>query len=84
MLEAARMLHEFKHRLRQIHISEVNTASRHERLSDAAIFAFREVATLIPEAVVLILETPTPEAEIRREMERVELIFDSSLVATGT
>ncbi len=44
MTEAYRMLKKFQHRLKQIHISEVNTASQHDPISYAAKVAFQEVA----------------------------------------
>ena len=81
MLEAAWILTEFGSKVRQVHVSEVNTASRHERLSDAVIFSFREVAHLIPKDAVLILETPTPEDEISREIRRATEIFVPDTVA---
>lgn len=40
MSQAAAILHEFGPRLRQLHVSEVNTRSRHEPLNMAAIHAF--------------------------------------------
>ena len=71
MTEAYLMLKEFGSRLRQVHVSEVNTRSKHDRLSYASLLAFREVADLIPEDVPLILETPVLEAQIETEILRV-------------
>ena len=58
-------------KLRQVHVSEVNTRSKHDCLSYASILAFREVAHLIPEDVPLILETPVLEKDIEAETEKV-------------
>jgi hypothetical protein len=71
MLEAYRILHRFGDRLREIHISEVNTASRHERLSYPAVLAFRDVAWLLQEHpdVAVILETPVEESEMQQQAE---------------
>lgn len=71
MTEAWLILREFGSRLRQVHVSEVNTRSKHDRLSYASILAFQEVAHLIPESVPLILETPVPEGDIEEEIARV-------------
>lgn len=59
----------------QVHISEVNSFSRHEPLTSAAIEASRRVADLVPEHVPIILETlidqgqSTIEEQIRRASE---------------
>ena len=71
MTEAWLILREFGSKLRQVHVSEVNTRSRHDCLSYASILAFQEVAHLIPEGVPLILETPVPEGDMRVEIEKV-------------
>jgi len=49
MTEAYLILREFGSKLRQIHVSEVNTASKHDPLSYASIMAFQDVAHLIPD-----------------------------------
>jgi hypothetical protein len=71
MTEAWAILRQFGSKLRQVHVSEVNTRSKHDRLSYASILAFQEVAHLIPESIPLILETPVSEAEIDEEIARV-------------
>src|SRR5205807_3488982 len=48
MSEAAQILLQFKARLRQLHISDVNAQSKHDPLSLEAVMAFRRVASLIP------------------------------------
>ena len=47
-----------------VHVSEVNTRSKHDVLSYTSILAFQEVAELIHSEVPLILETPVGEPEI--------------------
>lgn len=71
MTEAHFILKRFGDRLRQVHVSEVNTRSKHDPLSLASILAFQEVADLIPDDVPLILETPVPEDQIAFELDRV-------------
>lgn len=57
MLEAISMLRQLGSRLRQIHISEVTTACRHESLSLAAVRAFERIAPRVPEQVPVIIES---------------------------
>jgi hypothetical protein len=71
MTEAYLILREFGSKLCQVHVSEVNTHSKHDSLSYAAIRAFQEVAHLIPEEVPLILETPISETEMDCEIAKV-------------
>ena len=70
MTEAYFILKRFGRRLQQVHLSEVNTRSKHDPLSLASILAFQEVAPLIPEEVPIILETPVPEDQIEFEVEQ--------------
>lgn len=70
MTEAYMLLKAFGGRLRQIHISEVNTSSKHDRISKGAVLTFKEVSHLIPATVPVILETPVDEGEIEEELER--------------
>jgi hypothetical protein len=71
MTEAYLMLREFGSKLRQVHVSEVNTSSKHDLLSYASILAYQEVAHLIPSNVPLILETPVAEDRIEAEIAKV-------------
>jgi hypothetical protein len=75
MNEAYLILQHGQAELRQVHISEVNSFSRHDPLSSAAIEATRRVADLVPDHVPVILETlidqgqSTIEAELHRASE---------------
>jgi len=71
MTEAYLILREFGPRLRQVHVSEVNSRSKHDALSYSSMIAFREVAHLIPEQVPLILETPVCESDMDAEINKV-------------
>jgi len=68
MTEASFLIRELGPRLRQLHVSEVNTQSRHDPLSWGSVRAFQKVARWIPEDVPLILETPANPAEIPRQV----------------
>jgi hypothetical protein len=70
MTEAYLILKEFGSKLLQIHVSEVNTSSKHDPLSYASIMAFRDVAHLIPPHVPLILETPVGIADVEAEVAK--------------
>jgi sugar phosphate isomerase/epimerase len=71
MTEAYLILREFGTKLRQVHVSEVNTQSKHDRLSFGSILAFQEIAHLLPEDLPLILETPVDETDIAEEINTV-------------
>ncbi len=71
MNEAWLLLRAFGPRLAQLHVSEVNTRSRHDVLSFTSILAFQSVAEMVPEDVPLIVESPVGEAMIEREISRV-------------
>jgi hypothetical protein len=86
MTEASLLLKAFGDRLAEVHISEVNTASRHDPISRNAVIAFQSVAKYIPEDVPIILETLIDEgqSEIPTEMQRArEALSDFSLVQLG-
>jgi endonuclease IV len=71
MTEAYLILREFGSKLTQVHVSEVNTRSKHDPLSYSSILAFQEVARLIPARVPLILETPVTEEQMDSEISKV-------------
>lgn len=77
MTSAHLILRRFGERLQQVHLSEVNTNSKHDRLSYGAILAYQKVAALIPDNVPVILEAPVSwqaiEAEIERAKEALEV-----------
>lgn len=70
MTEAYLLLTAFQSKLRQVHISEVNTRGKHDVLSYSSILGFREVAHLIPTEIPLILETPIKPENMNAEMHR--------------
>lgn len=72
MTEAYRILRKCSNRLCQLHVSEVNTASRHDPLSFAAILAFAEVAELIPHWVPVILESRVTPDQITAEIGKAQ------------
>ena len=69
MSEAAQILLQFRGRLHQVHVSEVNAQSKHDPISLEAVMAFRRVASLIPQDAPVILESRVAEADIQKEMD---------------
>ena len=71
MTEAVLMLREFGDRLAEVHISEVNTSSRHDPISSSAVRAFQLIANYIPESVPIVIESLIDEgqSDIRTEVE---------------
>jgi hypothetical protein len=73
MNEAYLILRAFPDRLRQLHVSEVNSRSTHDPLSSASIGAFRNVASLVPENVPVILESPVQDGDVQQEIAHARL-----------
>ena len=82
MQEAESMLQSFGDRLRQVHMSYVNSQSVHERLNFESVMAFRRVSDLIKDSIPVILETPLDPHSIDDEVSTAESIFakDANLV----
>jgi hypothetical protein len=57
MCEAMMILEEFRGKLRELHVSEVNSESKHDPISLEAQRSFEIVARLIPEEIPAILES---------------------------
>lgn len=73
--ETSMILRQHGHRLAEIHLSEVNSASGHERLHRTAIEDFKRIASRIPPDVPVILETPIAANEIEHEVSKAQEIF---------
>ncbi len=69
MAEAELILRHFRHRLRVLHVSEVNSQSKHDPLSLGGILAFRKVTHLIPDEITVIIESKVSEQQITDEVE---------------
>jgi hypothetical protein len=70
MSEATAILQACHNRLKQLHVSEVNTQSKHDPLSLESMLAFQRVASLIPDDVPVILESRVDELHIAEELRR--------------
>ena len=68
----------FHHKLAQVHVSEVNSHSKHDKLSYTTMESFRQVANMIPSNIPLILETPVSQAEMLTEMHKARFALAHS------
>lgn len=71
MYEAKIVLKKYGDKLKQVHISEVNSQSKHVRMSYETILAFTKVADLIPSDIPVIIESPVNEDELSLEVYNV-------------
>lgn len=79
MVEASRILKEFRGRIKQIHISDVDSQSVHHPINRVAMYSFQKVCDLIPSSVPLILESPT--IDLDENVEWGEWIHGQMLAA---
>ena len=84
MSEAAAILRQFRGRIRQLHVSEVNTQSKHDSLSLESILAFRKVSHLIPQNCPAILESRVEESQILEEIENACAALSSEGLSART
>ncbi|HEY8747902.1 MAG TPA: TIM barrel protein [Tepidisphaeraceae bacterium] len=75
MQEAESLLKAFGSRLRQVHMSYVNSWSRHERLNFESVQAYKRVARWLDRSVPVILETPVEKGDVDAELQAVLAIF---------
>lgn len=71
MIETKMMIREFYHRLKQIHISHVNSFNKHEPLNYGAIVAFESIWNRLPQDTPIIIESVVDNDGINREIEVV-------------
>lgn len=75
LYETHKILRQHGHRLAEIHLSEVNSASGHERLNRAAIDDFKSLARSVGPNIPVILESPVSTEEIGRELDSAREVF---------
>jgi len=81
MQEAMTLVRSFRDRLRQVHMSFVNSQSCHERLNFECFESFRKVLSYVSRDIPIILETPTLADEIDLELDFAESILVADNVA---
>jgi hypothetical protein len=72
---AREIIREYRERIVQLHLSELDVKSHHEPLSMAAVWAIREIAHLLPSCPV-ILESMVQAVAIDSELEMATLCFE--------
>jgi hypothetical protein len=72
MNEAREMLRRFGRALRQVHISEIDAAGHHERLSMTTILSARKIASFIGADIPIIIESRITAEDLDREIDAVE------------
>lgn len=77
MTEAYFMLKHFSNRLRQLHVSEVNARSKHERLSFLSVQSIKQIAPFIPLGVPAIIESVVPDSYIENEISAAKKALQS-------
>jgi len=70
MSEATAILQSFSHRLKQLHVSDVNTQSKHDPLSLESMMAFQRVSHLVPPEIPIIMESRVDETHISEETRK--------------
>jgi hypothetical protein len=85
MSEASSILQQFDGRIRQLHVSEVNSQSQHDCLSIESILAFQKVSHHVPINVPVILESRVEESKIEDEIQNAlnALNTESQLASAG-
>jgi hypothetical protein len=78
MQEAMSLLKAFGSRLRQVHMSYVNSKCRHERLNYESVEAYKRVVHWLGKSVPVILETPVRRSEVDDELEVARNVFACS------
>ena len=76
MIETLIMLKTFSERLKQIHLSDVNSRSIHEPLNLQSLISYNRIAPLINKSTPIILESPVTKDKIENEIQLASLIFE--------
>jgi hypothetical protein len=79
MTECYLMIKEFKHKLIQLHLSDVTTESKHVCLNEQAILAYQKVVKYLPDSLPVILESPILNVTDQKEKIANEIILASEL-----
>lgn len=82
MSEATAILQVCRKNLKQLHVSEVNTQSKHDPLSLESMLAFQRVAGFVPDEIPVIMESRVDEAHIEEEISRaLESLTPNAILA---
>lgn len=76
---AVELIRAFVDRLAEIHISEVDAASKHVAISSAVMDSYRRIASIIPDDVPVIIESMVPLSEMENEIQVAIASLDDRL-----
>lgn len=80
MSVAVEILTEFADRLAELHISEVDSASRHVMISQMAMKSYQRISSLIPHDIPVIIESMLDDFDVASELEMVRRCLRRSVV----
>lgn len=75
MLQAYEILKNYRNRISHIHASEVTDECNHKAFSPSSLSAFSIVKDMIPAKTPIILETVTPDDEVKEQLEEAMSVF---------
>ena len=75
MVEAYRIIQRHGNRIRQLHLSDVDSSSKHQPLNIPALTCFMRVAPLLNRFAPVILEGPVPCAEVHSQLMLAQILF---------
>lgn len=78
MIEAMSIASNFSDKIKQLHVSDVNSKSKHEPLNFEAILAFRKLRNCFSKEIPIIIESPIND-QLEIEIQLTKLIFDDNL-----
>lgn len=75
MVEAYRIIQRHGARIRQLHLSDVDSSSKHHPLNIPALTCFMRVAPLLNRSAPVILESPVPCSEVHSQLMLAQILF---------
>lgn len=75
MVEAYRIIKRHGNRIRQLHLSDVDSSSKHHPLNIPALTCFMRVAPLLNRSVPVILESPVACSEVHGQLMMAQILF---------
>lgn len=75
MVEAYRIIQRHGSRIRQLHLSDVDSSSKHHPLNIPALTCFIRIAPLLNRAAPVILESPVPCSEVHDQLMMAQILF---------
>lgn len=80
MSHAVELIHAFRDRIVQLHVSDLDASAHHVPLTTAAILAFQEVVPLLPRNLPIIIESVISADGIDRELTMARRALGSRIV----